>query len=66
MTTIMNIIDPSVIYAPPTLDDLPDDRLPDPEGYYVGQEEYGFDDEDYVRENDYDDAYEPDVSYDSY
>ena len=64
MTTMMNIADPSVIYAPPTLDDLPDDRLPDPEGYYAGQEEYGYDpEEDYVRDNDYDDMYESDFDY---
>jgi hypothetical protein len=61
---MMNIADPSVIYAPPTLDDLPDDRLPDPEGYYAGQEEYGYDPEDdYVRDNDYDDMYESDFDY---
>lgn len=59
-------MDPSIIYAPPTIDDLPDDRLPDPEGYYAGQEEYGFDDDDYVKDkdNDYDDMYEPDFEYD--
>jgi hypothetical protein len=57
-------MDPSVIYATPTIDDLPDDRLPDPEGYYVGQEEHGYDPEDdYVRDNDYDDTYESDFDY---
>jgi hypothetical protein len=57
-------MDPSIIYAPPTIDDLPSDVLPDPEGYYAGQEEYGYDpDDDYVKDNDYDDAYEPDFDY---
>jgi hypothetical protein len=61
---MMNIADPSIIYEPPTLDDISDDRFPDPEGYYVGQEEYGYDpDEDYVRDNDYDDMYESDFDY---
>ena len=66
MSTMMNTIDPSVIYAPPTIDDLPSDILPDPEGYYDGQEEHGYDAN---REYDYDDndIYEPEVfSYDSY
>jgi len=67
MAMMMNITDPRVIYAPPTLDDLPSDNLPDPEGYYAGQEQYDYDySQSYVRDNDYDDAYEPDVSYDSY
>ena len=57
-------MDPRVIYAPPTIDDLPSDVLPDPEGYYVGQEEYGYDTDDgFVKDNDYDDTYEPDFDY---
>jgi hypothetical protein len=64
MSTMMNTIDPSVIYAPPTIDDLEQDSFPDPEGYYAGQEEYGYDpEEDYVRDNDYDDMYEADFDY---
>jgi hypothetical protein len=59
-------MDSSIIYTLPTIHDLPDDRLPDPEGYYVGQEDFGFDDEDEASDNDYDDAYEPDISYDAY
>ena len=68
---MLTIIDPSILFAPPSIDDLPSDILPDPEGYYAGQEEY-----DFVKVNDddeeecsYDDCdmYEPDVlSYDSY
>jgi hypothetical protein len=65
-------IDPSVLFAPPSIDDLPSDILPDPEGYYAGQEEYDFvkvndDDEDELDAYDDMDQYEPDVlSYDSY
>lgn len=64
----MNAMDPATIYTPPSIIELVDDEeLPDPEGYYVGQEEYGYDpDEDYVKDNDYDDAYEPDFQYDAY
>lgn len=59
-------MDPATIYAPPTLTELVEnEELPDPEGYYVGQEEYGYDPEDdYVKDNDYDDMYEPDFQYD--
>lgn len=61
---MMNTIDPSVIYAPPTLEELPEDHIPDPEGYFVGQEVYGYDpDDDYTRDNDYDDMYEADFDY---
>jgi hypothetical protein len=68
MSTMMNITDPSVIYAIPTIDDLPSDTLPDPEGYYAGQEEYGYNRKDSDHDHyDDQDAYEPDVfSYDSY
>lgn len=63
-------MDPSTIYTPITLTeflDTEDTSLPDPEGYYAGQEEYLYDpDEDCVRDNDYDDAYEPDFQYDQY
>lgn len=60
-------MDPNIIYAPPSLIDIEDNTLPDPEGYYIGQEEYGYDpDESYVKDNDYDDAYEPDFQYDPY
>ena len=59
MSIMMNIIDPRVIYAPPSLDDIEQDNLPDPEGYFVGQEEYQLEN----RDNDYDDAYEPDFDY---
>jgi len=59
-------MDPATIYTPPSLTELVEnEELPDPEGYYVGQEEYGYDPEDdYVRDNDYDDMYEPDFQYD--
>lgn len=58
----MNTIDPSVIYAPPTLDDIDQDSYPDPEGYFVGQEDY--EEDFYTRDNDYDDSsYEMDFDY---
>lgn len=59
-------MDPATIYTPPTLTELVEnEELPDPEGYYIGQEEYGYDpDDDYVKDNDYDDMYEPDFQYD--
>lgn len=50
-----------LFYSSPTLDDINLDDYPDPEGYYDGQEEYGYDDDDYARD---DDMYEPDFSYD--
>ncbi len=43
-----------------------DERIPDPEGYYAGQEKYGYDEDDFDKESDYDDAYEPDFDYDSH
>lgn len=42
-----------------------DERIPDPEGYYVGQEQYGYDDDDFDKKPDYDDSYESDFDYDS-
>lgn len=45
----------------PTLDDIDLDNYPDPEGYYEGQEEYGYDDDDYAND---DSIYEPDFPYD--
>jgi hypothetical protein len=63
----MSTVDPNFLYTPPSLDEISEDSLPDPEGYYVGQEEYGYDpDDDYVKDNDYDDMYEPDFQYDAY
>jgi hypothetical protein len=65
-------IDPSVLFTPPTIEDLPSDILPDPDGYYVGQEDWeiiksGDEDEDEDTAYDDMDQYEPDVlSYDSY
>ena len=38
-----------------------EELIPDPEGYYVGQEETNYLDDDYVR--DYDDMYESDFDY---
>jgi hypothetical protein len=60
-----------VFYAVPTLDDIGQlDSMPDPEGYYVGQEErYSGDGEDGDAQDGYDDMdmYEPDVfSYDAF
>jgi hypothetical protein len=58
-----------VFYAVPTLDDIGQlDSMPDPEGYYLGQEDRGGEDEDYDQDG-YDDMdmYEPDVfSYDAF
>jgi hypothetical protein len=65
MTTVA--MDPRIIYAPPSLADIESDTLPDPEGYFAGQEEYGYDPKGTCsRDNDYDDAYEPDFQYDPY
>lgn len=60
----------NVFYAVPTLDDIGQlDSVPDPEGYYVGQEEQ-YDEGKYGDiQDDYDDMdmYEPDVfSYDAF
>lgn len=57
----MNMNPSAVFNSVPTLDDIDLDRYPDPEGYYEGQEEYGYDDDDYAND---DDIYEPDFSYD--
>lgn len=55
-------VDPrSLFISTPTLDDINLDEYPDPEGYYAGQEEYGYDDDDFSRD---DDMYEPDFNYD--
>lgn len=55
-------MNPSMVFnSVPTLDDIDLDRYPDPEGYYEGQEEYGYDDDDYAND---DDMYEPDFAYD--
>ena len=61
-------MDPATIYAPPTFTELVEnEELPDPEGYYIGQEEYGYNSgKSYAEDNDYDDAYEPDFQYDPY
>lgn len=57
-------MDTNVIYAPPTLDEIEQDAVPDPEGYFLGQEEYGYyPDEDDEQDNDYDDMYEADFDY---
>lgn len=57
-------VDPSVIYTPPTLDDLPGDVLPDPEGFVFGSESYDHSEINYAEDNDYDDGgYEPDFDY---
>jgi hypothetical protein len=57
----MNMNLGTVFNSVPTLDDIDLDRYPDPEGYYEGQEEYGVDDDDYVRDDDA--MYEPDFPY---
>jgi hypothetical protein len=62
-TTDPNEIFTAIVYEDPYTDS--EERIPDPEGYYAGQEEYGYDDEDFEKERDYDDAYEPDFDYDS-
>lgn len=41
-----------------------EDYIPDPEGYFVGQE--GQDDDDDSKHPEYDDGYEPDVDYDGF
>lgn len=57
-------MNPELIYAPPTLDDMHEDTLPDPEGFAPGREDFGFVRGGYVQDNDYDDGgYEPDVDY---
>jgi len=57
----MNMNPNTVFSSVPTLDDIDLDNYPDPEGYYEGQEEYGYDDDDYVRDDDA--MYEPDFPY---
>lgn len=64
-------MDRNIIFSPPSISELENDILPDPEGYYVGQEDHDYDlNERYVSDNDYDDAYEldfqPDFQYDPY
>jgi len=57
------------LYTPPSLDELVDsanDSLPDPEGYVPGQETQDYTDPWSEQDSSYDDAYEPDVSYDAY
>ena len=63
----MSTVDSSFIFTPPSIDEITEDALPDPEGYYAGQEDHGYDpDDDRAGDNDYDDIYEPDFDYDSH
>ena len=62
----VNIADPALIFSVPTLDDIDQDTYPDPEGYYVGQEDEDYDPNSDGDEYDYDDGYEPDFAYDAF
>lgn len=58
----IDMTDPRTLFtATPTLDDIDLDAYPDPERYYAGQEEYGYDDDDYEKNEQ--DIYEPDFKY---